>query len=62
MNRPPFVVPPGRNATLNHAWEALYGKPKKAAEAAPAKADANIPKGAVSKKAKAKPAKNGARK
>lgn len=31
MTREPFVIPPGRNATLRDAWEKLYGKPPKKA-------------------------------
>lgn len=50
-----FVVKPGRNATLRDAWEALYGKPKKAAvvKAAP-------PKPAAKKATKKKWRKTGA--
>lgn len=52
-----FVVKPSRNATLKDAWEALYGKPKKAAavKAAP-------PNPAAKKATKAARRKTGARK
>lgn len=64
-----FTVKPGRNATLAHAWDALYGKPSKASKAKakpevepPAKVTAKKPTKTNAKPSRAKGGKTTKRK